>query len=205
MAISLERSRSHAHGDLREGLIQAGLTLLARDGAAGLTLRKCAALAGVSHAAPAHHFEGLPGLLDAIAARGFDMFADVMEAHAAKAPDEPRARLEAICVGYFDFARSNPALYDLMFRQIWSLAGAGEELGRSGARAYAVLANTCAPFVRGGDDPGVVETQVWSLIHGYATLVLVGKLGRNRPIAPVKQVLALLQGLELQPQTGSRR
>ena len=197
MTTSLEKSRLHPHGDLREGLINAGLTLLARDGASGLTLRKCAALAGVSHAAPAHHFDGLPGLLDAIAARGFEMFADVMEAKAAVAPQEPRARLEAICLGYFDFAREHPALYDLMFRQIWSLAGSGEELRQSGARAYAVLAETCAPFIRDGDDPGVVETQVWSLIHGYATLVLVGKLGRNRAIASLTDVLGLLGGLAL--------
>lgn len=197
MTSSIDTARANSHGDLRERLIEAGLTLLARDGATGLTLRKCAALAGVSHAAPAHHFDGLPGLLDAIAARGFDMFADVMEAHAARAPDEPRARLEAICMGYFDFARDNPALYDLMFRQIWSLAGAAAELGRSGARAYAVLADTCAPFVREGDEPGIVETQVWSLIHGYATLVLVGKLGRNRAIASVTDVLGLLRRLDL--------
>lgn len=197
MTASLEKARPHSHADLREGLINAGLTLLARDGTAGLTLRKCAALAGVSHAAPAHHFEGLPGLLDAIAARGFDMFADVMEAHAARAPDEPRARLEAICLGYFDFARANPALYDLMFRQVWSLAGRADELAKSGARAYAVLADTCAPFVPQGQEPGIVETQVWSLIHGYATLVLVGKLGRNRAIASVRDVLSLLGRLDL--------
>lgn len=197
MTTSLEKPRPHAHADLREGLINAGLTLLARDGATGLTLRKCAALAGVSHAAPAHHFEGLPGLLDAIAARGFDMFADVMEAHAARAPDEPRARLEAICLGYFDFARANPALYDLMFRQIWSLAGSSDQLLQSGARAYSVLADTCAPFVRPEAEPGIVETQVWSLIHGYASLVLVGKLGRNRAIASVVDVLGLLGKLDL--------
>ena len=58
------------------------------------------------------------------------------------------------------------------------------------------LAHTCAPFVREGGDPAVIETQVWSLIHGYATLVLVGKLGRNRAIASVTDVLGLLRALE---------
>lgn len=200
MAATVEKSHAPSHGDLHEALIQAGLTLLARDGTAGLTLRKCAALAGVSHAAPAHHFDGLPGLLDAIAARGFDMFSDTMEARAALAPAEPRAQLEAICLGYFDFARDNPALYDLMFRQIWSVSGLGETLRQSGSRAYAVLARTCAPFVAEGVEPGIVETQVWSLIHGYASLVLVGKLGRNRAIASVTDVLSLLGRLDLPAQ-----
>ena len=109
----------HHHGNLRAALIEAGIALLAREGASGLTLRKCAALVGVSHAAPAHHFAGLPGLLDAIAAKGFAMFSDAMEGEAQRGPDEPRARLEAICLGYLEFARAQPALFDLMFRQIW--------------------------------------------------------------------------------------
>jgi len=189
---------SHHHGNLREALIGAGLALLARDGIAGLSLRKCAALAGVSHAAPAHHFDGVAGLLDAIAARGFTMFADAMEEEAARGPDEPRARLEAICLAYFDFAKAHPDLFDLMFRQVWPLGGRSEELGVAGARAYGVLATACAPFVPAGTEPGVIETQVWSLIHGYAVLALVGKLGRNRPVAPVGDVLALLRRLDLQ-------
>lgn len=197
MTTSLEKSRLPAHGDLREGLINAGLTLLAREGTAGLTLRKCAALAGVSHAAPAHHFKGLPGLLDAIAARGFTLFADAMEAEAERGPDEPRARLEAICVAYLEFAQAHPALFDLMFHQIWSLGGTEPELAEAGARAYGVLAAACSPFVPEGAAPGIVETQVWGLIHGYSALAVVGKLGRNRPLAPVRDVLALLRKLDL--------
>lgn len=195
--MSLEKPRPRPQGNLRETLIEAGLTLLKRDGLSGLTLRKCAALAGVSHAAPAHHFDGVAGLLDAIAARGFTIFADAMEAEAARGPDEPRARLEAICVAYFEFAKAHPDLFDLMFRQVWPIGGRAEELGVAGARAYGVLVSACAPFVPPGTDPGVVESQVWSLIHGYAVLVLVGKLGANRPIVPVAEVLALLQRLEL--------
>lgn len=191
------QAKSHHHGNLREALIEAGLTLLNSEGTSGMTLRKCAALAGVSHAAPAHHFNGLPGLLDAVAARGFHQFADEMEARAADGPDVPRARLEAICVAYYDFARANPAVFDLMFRQIWSLAGNSEELGIAGARAYRVLADACAPFVPDGADPAVVETQVWSLIHGYSALALPGKLGRMRPVPPVEAVLHLLEKLDL--------
>lgn len=188
---------THHHGNLREALVSAGLSLLASEGAAGLTLRKCAAMAGVSHAAPAHHFQGIAGLLDAIAARGFTLFADAMEAEAANGPNEPRARLEAICLAYFAFAKANPALYDLMFRQIWSLAGKEPELGRAGARAYGVLAAACAPFVADGVEPATIETQVWSLIHGYSALVLVERIDSNRPLASVEDLLGLLRRLDL--------
>ena len=193
------------HGNLREVLVDAGLHLLAQSGTGGLTLRKCATLAGVSHAAPAHHFGGLPGLLAAIAARGFTMFAQTMLAEAARAPAEPRARLEAICVGYYDFAQANPALFDLMFRQIWGISGDSDELAAAGAIAYGVLADACAPFIPDDAEPGIVETQVWSLVHGYSTLALAGKLGRNRVQSSLESVLALLRRLDLDPQAGTRR
>jgi AcrR family transcriptional regulator len=188
---------THHHGNLREALVDAGLVLLANEGAAGLTLRKCAALAGVSHAAPAHHFRGLNGLLTAIAARGFTLFAQAMQEKAALAPAEPRARLEAICLAYYDYARTNPAVFDLMFRQIWTIAVDDAELSAAGAQAYGVLAEACAPFASPDGEVGTVEIQVWGLIHGYSALALAGKLGRNRAQAPVKAVLALLEKLEL--------
>src|SRR5262245_7555964 len=51
------------HGALREALLKAAETVLRRDGLAGLTLRAVAREAGVSHAAPTHHFGDLTGLL----------------------------------------------------------------------------------------------------------------------------------------------
>ncbi len=189
---------SHHHGNLREALINAGIEILQAEGMAGLTLRKCAALVGVSHAAPAHHFAGLPGLLDAIAARGFTLFADAMEAEAHAALDEPRAQLKAICFAYLDFAKAYPALFDLMFHQVWALSGTEAELGLAGLRAYNVLALACAPFVPKGTESTVIETQVWSLIHGYSALTVVGKMGGQRPVSPLENTLALLDALVLQ-------
>ena len=74
MSKAKETSRPHHHGDLRRALIDAGLALLTEGGTSALTLRGCAARAGVSHAAPAHHFDGLDGLRVAIAEEGFDRF-----------------------------------------------------------------------------------------------------------------------------------
>ena len=68
----------HHHGDLRAALIAAGIDMLEADGIAGLSLRKIAARVGVSHAAPAHHFNGKNALLVAIAAQGFRTFTDLM-------------------------------------------------------------------------------------------------------------------------------
>src|SRR6185437_15171104 len=51
------------HGALRDALLEAAERVLERDGLAGLTLRAVAREAGVSHAAPTHHFGDLTGLV----------------------------------------------------------------------------------------------------------------------------------------------
>ena len=68
------------HGDLREALLRTAEAMLERDGLAKLTLRAVAREAGVSHAAPSHHFSDLAGLLSALAAVGFRRFAAQMQA-----------------------------------------------------------------------------------------------------------------------------
>ncbi len=186
----------HHHGNLREALVEAGVELLTEGGIPALTLRKCAAKAGVSHAAPAHHFDGVEGLRAAIAGEGFRRFRLAMLNAADKGPQTPRNRLKGICRGYLDFARQEPALFDLIFsfRANSKLIG---DLATSSAPSYQVLRDACAPFVPEGTDPVVIETQVWSLIHGYAQLILTGRFGAGS--TPDEPVLALLDQIGARP------
>ena len=67
-------ARDYHHGDLRAALLRAAEVELSERGVEGFTLRGCARRAGVSHAAPAHHFGDADGLLTALAAEGFARF-----------------------------------------------------------------------------------------------------------------------------------
>ena len=137
----------HHRGNLREALIVAAMALLTEGGIAGLTLRRAAARAGVSHAAPAHHFNGLPGLLTAIAARAFCQFGDAMELARATADPAPFAQLAGICTGYLDFATRHAGIFHLMFvsaevdrddpRRIRLFAGCGIVAGSQPLRELA--------------------------------------------------------------------
>lgn len=166
------------HGNLREALITAGMALLSEGGIAGLTLRRAAARAGVSHAAPAHHFNGLPGLLTAIAARAFRQFGDAMVAARDAGGPEPFARLNGICQGYLDFSRDHAGVFHLMFVSA-EVDRSDADLAEASARAYLILREACLPFAAPGateDQP--LEIAVWSLVHGYALL------GFGRPRTP---------------------
>ena len=166
---------------LRDTLITSGLALLEEGGSQGLTLRKAAARAGVSHAAPAHHFAGLPGLLTAMAGRAFALFHHAMEVQIEAAPNTPRARLEATCQGYLDFAAQHAGLFHLMFVSPEVNRADPEILPHSG-RAYQLLREACLPFSATANPDVTLEIAVWSMVHGYATLGFLGGIDRARPI-----------------------
>lgn len=186
----------HHHGNLRHALVEAGIELLKDGGLEALSLRKCAARAGVSHAAPAHHFDGIDGLRVAIAEEGFVRFRQRMLDFAEAGPQTPRGRLHGICKGYLAFAREDPALYDLIF-SFRATSRLIKEVELNADPAYQVLRETCAPLVPPGTDPVVIETQVWSLVHGFALLIMTGRFGPGP--APEDAVLALLDRIGTDP------
>src|SRR6195256_813539 len=103
------------HGALRDALLEAAERVLERDGLAGLTLRAVAREAGVSHAAPTHHFGHPTGLVSELAAIGFRMFNAAMVA-ANSSETHPLMKGMASAKAYVAFAQAHPGMYGLMFR-----------------------------------------------------------------------------------------
>ena len=172
----------------RDALIEAGLTLLIEEGPKGLTLRRAAARAGVSHAAPAHHFKGLPGLQTAIATRAFAIFTEAMIRRRDRAEATPFGRLLGICEGYLDFATERAGLFHVMFN-CPDLNPADPALQREREAAYSVLRAACLPFT--GQADRLTEGLVWSSVHGYAMLGFQrsgGQAGQDAP--PFRDFLA---------------
>lgn len=163
--------RSYHHGDLRAALLVAAEVELTEKGVEAFSLRSVAKRAGVSHAAPAHHFGDARGLLTALAVEGFRRFLATQHAREAKAAPDPRAQLVAAGLGYVDFAQDNPALFRLIFssdKPDFSDAA----LCRAGDAAYGHLAAQVQ--AAGG---GEVETAaVWAVAHGLADLLAAGRL-----------------------------
>ncbi len=192
---------THHHGDLREALILAGITLLEEGGIDALTLRKCAAKAGVSHAAPAHHFNGLVSLKAAIVARCYRLFSDTMLAHKNNADATPRAQLLAVCEGYLAFNRAHKPLFQIMFQpKPEGLDQVNpdimEELNAESTAAFMILSAVCAPFAPvGGHDQGT-EVMVWSLVHGYAVL-FANQPGGETPAGAPPEFACILPDLPL--------
>ncbi|MFT2020528.1 TetR/AcrR family transcriptional regulator [Streptomyces sp. 796.1] len=101
-------TRPYHHGDLRRTLLAAAAATIAERGVAGLSLRALAHSAGVSHAAPTHHFGDKRGLLTALAAEGHGMLADALGSAGGD--------LLAVGVAYVRFAVEHRAHFAVMFQ-----------------------------------------------------------------------------------------
>ncbi len=112
--LQAQEIRPYHHGDLSRALIQAGRRILEVGGPAALSLRAVAREAGVSPAAPYHHFKDKCELLEAVAKEGWMELGSAVAKARASAPDA-RAALTNIGVAYVCFARDNPALYRTMY------------------------------------------------------------------------------------------
>jgi AcrR family transcriptional regulator len=170
---------AYHHGSLREALMRAAERVLERDGVQGLTLRAAAREAGVSHAAPKHHFGDLAGLLSELAIVGFGRLSDFMSA-GLSADMAARDRLNAIGRGYVAFAKAHPALFLMMFRSE-RLDMARPKLRAAARAGLEVLASALGPT---GSPPSEDEltlaqagrvARAWSIVHGFSMLVIDGR------------------------------
>jgi len=168
------------HGALHATLLAAAQDILESQGLAALTLRAAARAAGVSHAAPKNHFGDLTGLLSELAAVGFREFAEALRA-AATAGGSLEKRYEAMGHAYVRFAREHTAMFMLMFRSE-RLDMQRPQLRAAVEEARAALAGATAQ--RMGRDPaqafdaaqGARMVGAWSLVHGFAMLLIDGRL-----------------------------
>lgn len=168
---------AYHHGDLRRTLLSAASSAIDDDGVAKLSLRALAKRAAVSNAAPTYHFGDKAGLLTALATEGYDLLADAMS--------EAGETLSLVEMGvaYVSFALDHPSHFSVMF-QPHLLRAEDSELIRAQGRSWNALTDGAAQAVEDADGEAGVDAQLaaWSLVHGYATLVLSGAIDVPDPI-----------------------
>ena len=169
------------HGALHEALLKAAETVLERDGLQGLTLRAVAREAGVSHAAPTHHFGDLTGLVSELAAIGFRQFNAAMAAAGSSDPSA-LAKAMAKAKAYVAYARAHPGMYGLMFRSE-RLDMTRPSLHEAAHAAFAGLAGAIGASRHEqiaaealSLDQAAAIARVWSQVHGFTMLLLDGRL-----------------------------
>lgn len=196
--------RPYHHGDLRRGLIDAALALVAEKQDRTFSLREVARRAGVSHNAPYNHFTDRGELLGAVAAAGFERLRERMLAAIADIDSAPAA-LAAGARAYVGSGVEDPALYRLMFGPaLATVASRRPAVAReAGARAKTVLQEILLRGARSGafaiaaerrNELAVTSLLVWSAVHGL-TMLVIDNVGGSE--LPVHSLVARLVGVML--------
>jgi AcrR family transcriptional regulator len=206
-AASPKDPSSYHHGNLRAALLQAGRELTAERGLEGFTLRQVAQRAGVSHAAPYHHFPDKAALSEGLAVAGYQELERRLKAAKNRTKGPASAKVEALGIAYVRFAIERSAEFQLMNRpelrrQPNSRCRTEPHLAlpRAARAAFNVLLEA---ITAGQQDGSVVPGDIdqlalacWSIVHGFAMIILDGlmldPIPPSRVQARLRQVLRLL-------------
>ena len=180
--------RGYHHGNLRQALIEAVLTLIEVKGPTGFTLSEAAKQAGVTPAAVYRHFEGREDLIAEVALQGYEIFADLMQFAYDKGQPAALSAFEATGRAYLAFARKYPGYYIAMFESGIAV-NRTPELAASSARARDVLelaANDLSQHIPIDKRPpaSMFSAHIWALSHGVVELFARNSPGAVSPFAP---------------------
>jgi AcrR family transcriptional regulator len=180
---------NYHHGDLRSAILAEAAKLVADRGADGVSLRELARSAGVSHAAPAHHFADRRGLFTALATQGFELLTEALI--------DARGHFADAALAYVRFALEHPGHYHVMFNKSL-LDTANAELAAAESAAGTELARGVASLrdPRAQADPAAAQLAAWSLVHGFSMLwlndVVNAQVREHDPMETVTRLAKML-------------
>lgn len=200
MAKATSRKRDSYHvGNLAEQLIDAARVMLEEVGPHKLSIRAVSDRVGVSCTAAYHHFANRSDLLSHLAAQGFKELAVALRKRES-GKQEAKQLLRAGVLAYFGFARSHPALYQLMFGPELAEAELGEAFRSAKNEAFhelkAILSEVLGKPIESYDVHSAALGS-WSYTHGLSSLVIHGVMQLPPGKNDSRFVDRSLQGFEL--------
>ncbi len=175
--------QKYHHGDLKNALIKAGIEILAEEGVPGLSLRKVALRAGVSHSAPYAHFADKQALIAAISTEGYRKLYGDLETVRREFSDDPLRQLVEAAWVYTRFALDDPAHFKITFSGAVEKEKDYPDFVEVSKHSFQVVAD----IVRDCQSAGIlcpgptdaVAVSVWSMVHGFVSLLLESQISHT--------------------------
>ena len=172
-----------------QAILACALGLLEQRGADALTMRNLAKELGLSVSSLYRHYADRTALEAALGDEGSRLLLERLREATGHLP--PREAVTALAHTYLDFARSRPALYDLLMApRAPTLAAPGP-----GKDLWTFVLTRVESVTRRPDDTAAAVV-VWSFLHGFVSLEQGGLFGSSGPRGALERGLgALLVGL----------
>ncbi len=169
------------NGDLRRLILDTTRHLLVQEGYQNLSMRKIARAIGYSATSIYLYFDSKDALLHALIDEGMMRLYRALEETAARHPEDPVARLEALCRCYIAFGLENPEYYAIMsLLHPEHMEWCRPEKDRRARRTLDFTAAALAEGDRLGlfevDEPRVAASAIWASLHGAVSLLLAERV-----------------------------
>ena len=175
--------KKYHHGDLKNALIKAGVEILAKEGIEGLSLRKVAQRAGVSHSAPYSHFPDKQSLIAAISTEGFNRLYAELDAAILAYPKSPKKQLQEGIRAYVQFALNNTDTFKIMFsgalekeKEYPSFVDISSKTFR---RVVDVVLICQEAGILNSKSSEILAVAIWGQVHGIISLALEGQISHT--------------------------
>ncbi|MFK8023071.1 MAG: TetR/AcrR family transcriptional regulator [Ilumatobacter sp.] len=191
--------KPYHHRNLPDALRAVTADLVSERGPSGFSLREVARRAGVSHAAPAHHFGDTRGLLTSLATEGFERLATAL-GDAAERGGDAADRLRRCGAAYVETALDSPGHFAVIFRDDL-LDTDDPALAEHGAVAFGHLI-AAVEAVRDEINPDLdidaAATMCWATMQGLVTLApTIDKMVGSDESPDLEESIGSLCGLML--------
>jgi AcrR family transcriptional regulator len=172
--------KNYHHGDLKNALIKAGGEILSKEGMGGLSLRKVAQRAGVSHSAPYSHFPDKQSLIAAISTEGFNQLYVALDVAVLAYPKNPKKQLQEGARAYVRFALNNTDTFKIMFSGVLEKEKEYPAFVEISSKTFQRVVDV----VRACQEAGLLRSTsaemmavaVWGQVHGIISLALEGQI-----------------------------
>ena len=173
-------SKKYHHGDLKNALIQAGVEILAKEGVSGLSLRKVAQHAGVSHSAPYAHFPDKQSLIAAISTEGFNQLYAELEAAVSPYSKNPKKQLIEGARAYVRFAEKHTDTFKIMFSGVLEKEKDYPSFVEISSKTFKLVVEVVQACQSAAILPAapadLMAVSVWGQLHGIVSLALEGQV-----------------------------
>ncbi len=175
--------KQYHHGDLKNALIKAGIEVLAREGTQGLSLRKVARRAGVSHAAPYAHFANKQTLIAAISTEGYKKLYMAMNAALLPYEHDPLRQLVEVSWAYVEWAMQDPDHFRITTSGVIEKERDFPAFVEASKKSYSLVEQIVMKCQQAGilasGTLDLTAVSVWSLVHGLVSLLVEGQISHT--------------------------